>query len=101
MSARDSLEMATRGGAACLGREGELGEIRPGAVGDIALWRLEGLRFAGAVSDPIEAWLRCGPLGADTTIVAGNVVVEHGSLVSSDVEERLATHRRVAERMQA
>lgn len=100
-TARDSLEMATRGGAACLGRAGELGELSVGAVGDVAVWRLDGFAFAGALSDPIEAWLRCGPTGADMTIIAGRVVVEHGRLVSADVDDRLAQHRKVAEKLQA
>jgi len=100
-TARDSLEMATRGGAACLGRSGELGELSVGAVGDVAIWRLDGFAFAGALSDPIEAWLRCGPVGADMTIIAGRVVVESGALVSDDVDDRLAQHRNVAEKLQA
>jgi len=100
-SARDSLEMATRDGATCLGRSGELGELAVGAVGDVAIWRLEGFKFAGALLDPIEAWMRCGPMGAETTIVAGNVIVSDGSLVSEATEERLAQHREVAARMQA
>lgn len=100
-TARDSLEMATRGGAACLGRSGELGELSVGAVGDVAIWRLDGFAFAGALSDPIEAWLRCGPVGADMTIIAGRVVVESGALVSDDVDDRLAQHRKVAEKLQA
>ena len=62
-TARMALEMATLGGAACLGRTGELGVLEPGAVGDVAVWSLAGPAFAGAVADPIEAWLRCGPVG--------------------------------------
>jgi len=100
-SARVSLELATRGGAACLGRSGELGELSVGAVGDVAMWRLEGFKFAGALLDPVEAWMRCGPIGADTTIVAGKILVADGSLVSGATEQRLATHREVATRMQA
>ncbi|MCB0991698.1 MAG: amidohydrolase family protein, partial [Acidimicrobiales bacterium] len=100
MSSRDALEMATRGGAACLGRQGELGELSVGAVGDLAIWALDGLQFAGALSDPIEAWLRCGPTKARTTIVAGQVIVDNGLLVSSAVEERLAQHRSVAQALQ-
>ena len=61
-TARMALELATRGGAACLGRAGELGELRPGAVADVAVWPLTGPAFAGAIADPVEAWLRCGPL---------------------------------------
>lgn len=100
MSSRDALEMATRGGAACLGRQGEIGELTVGAAADLAIWRLDGLRFAGAWSDPIEAWLRCGPMGADTTIVGGRIIVQGGRLCDDRVEERLRDHRRVAEAMQ-
>ena len=99
-TARMSLEIATRGGAGCLGRIGEIGEISVGAVGDLAIWSLTGVAFAGAVADPIEAWLRCGPTGAKHTIVNGKLVVDNGQLVSNKVESMLATHRTVAKRMQ-
>src|SRR5436190_14349156 len=68
-TARTALEMATLGGAACLGRVGEIGVLAPGAVGDVAVWSLTGPVFAGAVADPVEAWLRCGPVSARDTIV--------------------------------
>ena len=99
-TARMSLEIATRGGAGCLGRIGEIGEISVGAVGDLAIWSLTGVAFAGAVADPIEAWLRCGPTGAKHTIVNGKLVVDNGQLVSNKVDSMLATHRTVAKRMQ-
>ena len=99
-TARMALELATRGGAACLGRGGELGVLRPGAVADVAVWPLTGPAFAGAIADPVEAWLRCGPLSARHTVVNGNVVVGDGRLVHPDVDERLAAHRRVATAMQ-
>ena len=66
-TARRALEMATLGGAACLGRTGELGVLAPGAVGDVAVWSLTGPSFAGAIADPVEAWLRCGPVAARGT----------------------------------
>jgi len=99
-TARMSLEIATRGGAGCLGRVGEIGEISVGAVGDLAIWSLTGVVFAGAVADPIEAWLRCGPTGAKHTIVHGKLVVDNGQLVSNKVDSMLATHRTIAKRMQ-
>ena len=99
-TARMSLEIATLGGAGCLGRVGEIGEISVGAVGDLAIWSLTGVAFAGAVADPIEAWLRCGPTGAKHTIVNGKLVVDNGQLVSNKVDSMLATHRTVAKRMQ-
>ncbi len=99
-TARMALEMATLGGAACLGRTGELGVLVPGAVGDVAVWSLTGPVFAGAIADPIEAWLRCGPVAARDTIVHGRVLVEAGRLVHPDLDERLTAHRRVAARIQ-
>ena len=98
--ARMALEIATIGGAGCLGRIGEIGTLAVGAVGDVAVWSLTGPAFAGAVADPIEAWLRCGPLAARDTIVAGRALVRNGSLVSTDVESRLRDHHRIATRVQ-
>ena len=101
-TARMALEMATLGGAACLGRTGELGVLAPGAVGDLTVWSLSGPAFAGAVADPIEAWLRCGPLGARDTVVAGRPVVLDGRVVAeSQLDEMLEAHRRLAHRIQA
>jgi cytosine/adenosine deaminase-related metal-dependent hydrolase len=100
MAARDALEMATRGGAACLGRTGEIGQLSVGACADLAVWSLEGVPFAGALSDPVEAWLRCGPTAARHTVVAGRFVVEDGVPVHPGLEEQLAVHRRVSERLQ-
>jgi cytosine/adenosine deaminase-related metal-dependent hydrolase len=100
MQARDALEMATRGGAACLGRTGEIGALTPGACGDLVVWALDGITFAGALSDPVEAWLRCGPTAARYTVVAGRLVVEEGRLVDPSVEDILARHRSAAARLQ-
>lgn len=100
MTARLALEIATRGGAGCLGRVGEIGELSVGAVGDIAVWKMDGPIFAGVLDDPIEGWLRCGPTAAWHTIVAGRPVVESGLLVSPKVDEMLADHRIAARRFQ-
>ncbi len=99
-SARDVLDVATRGSAGCLGRQGEIGELTPGACGDLVVWALDGPAFAGALSDPIEAWLRCGPLSARDTIVAGRPVVRDGQIVHRGLDERLAEHRHCAAAMQ-
>lgn len=99
-SARMALEIATRGGAGCLGRLGEIGELSIGAVGDVAVWSLQGPRFAGAIADPIEAWLRCGPVSATHVVVNGRSVVRNGELVSPRVDEMLRSHDRLARRMQ-
>ncbi|WP_394934288.1 8-oxoguanine deaminase [uncultured Ilumatobacter sp.] len=99
-TARMALEIATHGGAGCLGREGEIGVIAPGAVGDLAIWSLTGPTFAGAIADPVEAWLRCGPTGARDTIVNGQPVVRDGQLVSGRLGGMLAAHGALSRRIQ-
>ena len=97
-----ALECATLGGASCLGRQDEIGVLVPGAVADVAVWRLDGPQFAGAIADPIEAWLRCGPVAAWHTIVHGRFVVRDGRLVDQEsLDEQLRIHRRHSERIQA
>ena len=100
MGARDALEMATRGSAGCLGRAAELGQLTPGAVGDLVCWPLEGIAFAGALTDPVEAWLRCGPVAARHTVVAGRAVVADGHLVDPHLDEMLVRHRALAAHLQ-
>ena len=98
--ARMALEVATIGGAGCLGRLGEIGQIAVGQVGDIAIWDVTGVRFAGAIADPIEAWLRCGPVSVRDTIVHGKFVVRDAQLVSNQVDEMLAVHTKLSRQMQ-
>ena len=81
---------------AASGGEGELGVLTPGAVGDVAVWPLVGPAFAGALADPVEAWLRCGPVSARHTVVDGRPVVRDGVLVSDRLAEMLTAHTRLA-----
>ena len=99
-TARAALEMATLGGAGCLGREGEIGVIAPGAVADLAVWRLDGVAFSGAIADPVEAWLRSGPASAWHTIVNGRFVVRDGRVAHADLPDMLRVHDRHARRIQ-
>lgn len=101
-TARMALEVATLGGAGCLGREGEIGVLTPGAVGDVTVWRLDGPIFAGAIADPIEGWLRCGPTSAWHTVVNGRFVVRDGRIVDEvNLTDALRRHRVEATRIQA
>ncbi|MDQ2724114.1 MAG: amidohydrolase family protein, partial [Actinomycetota bacterium] len=100
MGARDALEIATRGSAGCLGRTGELGQLSVGAAGDLVCWPLEGVAFAGALTDPVEAWLRCGPTTARHTVVAGRTVVRDGALSSHGADDIVRRHRLASARIQ-
>jgi 8-oxoguanine deaminase len=85
------IRMATRGGASILGQP-EIGQIKPGMAADLALFRLDQIDFAGAMTDPAHAVLFCGSAPrAEATIVAGKVLVEKGRLVGLD--ERDIFHR--------
>jgi cytosine/adenosine deaminase-related metal-dependent hydrolase len=99
-SARDVLELATLGSARCLGREGTNGVLAAGACGDVAVWPLDGVRFAGAHTDPVEAWLRCGPVSARHTVIAGKPVVRDGELTAPGLDEMLKRHEQISREWQ-
>ncbi|MDH3756079.1 MAG: 8-oxoguanine deaminase, partial [Acidimicrobiia bacterium] len=96
MQAREALEMATLGGAACLGRD-DIGSLAPGKAGDLVVWPLKGIAFAGALSDPVEAFLRCGPVAAEHTVVRGKLLVHNGVLTAPGVDEMIVRHRGIAQ----
>ena len=99
-TARMALEMATLGGAACLGRTGELGVLAPGAVGDVAVWSLTGpgVRRGDRRPDRGLAALRAGRGPRHDRPRRG---ARGGrALVHPALDERLAAHRRVAARIQ-
>jgi cytosine/adenosine deaminase-related metal-dependent hydrolase len=100
MSARDALDVATRGGAACLGWEDEIGHLRPGACADLVVWSMSDVALAGAHTDPVEAWLRCGPATAGVTVVNGKILVEDGQPVMPELADALREHSRYSRRMQ-
>ncbi|WP_018655446.1 8-oxoguanine deaminase [Actinomadura flavalba] len=85
LSARAALELATLGGARCLGREAEIGSLEPGKLADIALWRVDG--FYEAAADPVLAFAygRTPPL--DRLLVGGHVVVRDDELVTLPQDE--------------
>ena len=96
MTARDALHMATRGGAAVLGRE-DIGSLRVGMCADLALFDLNTLSFAGgAVHDPVGALLLCGSPQADYAVVNGRVVVRKGQLATVDLGPLVERHNALA-----
>ncbi|MEO6913278.1 MAG: 8-oxoguanine deaminase [Candidatus Baltobacteraceae bacterium] len=96
LSARDALQLATRGGAAVLGRD-EIGYLAPGMVADIIGFRLDTLAFAGgAVHDPLAALVFCQPPNVDLSIIDGRVRIEHGAFTDIDVPALVTRHNRIA-----
>ena len=83
MTARESLGIATMGGARNLGRHRELGSLEVGKLADIALWRLDGLGHADIV-DPVVALVFGPPAPLQLLLVNGNAVVEGNELRTAD-----------------
>lgn len=90
VSHRDALRWATTGSAACIGRP-ELGTIAVGAAADLALFKLDELRFSGA-GDPLAALVLCGAYRADRVMIAGRWVVEDGAIPGLDLPALLRRH---------
>lgn len=91
MSARDALELATRGSASVLGRD-DIGHLAPGMCADWAAYRLDHARFAGALHDPLAALLFCQPAPADKVMINGRMVVQDGQLLTEDLPVLVERH---------
>jgi cytosine/adenosine deaminase-related metal-dependent hydrolase len=98
LTARDVLEMATRGGAAVLNRD-DIGQIAIGMAADLAIFDLNQIAFAGALHDPVAALVFCQPVPASYTIVQGNIVVREGNLTTLDLPDLIACHNRLAAKL--
>lgn len=94
MSAREALEIATRGGAQVLGRGNECGQIREGYRADIAIWDVSGIESAGSW-DP-AALLLAGPTRVRDLIVEGREVIRDGQFATFDLGATIAKQNRLA-----
>ncbi|WP_111808446.1 8-oxoguanine deaminase [Aeromonas allosaccharophila] len=88
---RKVLEWATRGSARLLGR-GDLGELLPGKQADLALFKLDDLRFSGS-HDPVAALILCGAERADRVMVGGKWRVVDGAIEGLDIEGLITRHK--------
>ncbi|MEL6508827.1 MAG: 8-oxoguanine deaminase [Pseudomonadota bacterium] len=93
MSAREALELATRGGAEVLGRP-DCGQIAVGKRADIAIWDVSGIESAGSW-DP-AALLLAGPTRVRDLFVEGRRIVAEGQLVTQDLPLLIETQNRLA-----
>ncbi|HKL70729.1 8-oxoguanine deaminase [Salibaculum sp.] len=87
MSAREALEIATRGGADVLGRF-DCGRLAPGKRADIAIWDVSRVESAGSWDK--AALLLAGPTRVRDLLVEGRRVVASGALVSLDLPAAVA-----------
>jgi len=100
MTARQAIELATRGGASVLGRS-DLGSLEPGKCADLFALRLDHLEYAGAWHDPVAAVVFCAPGNVDYTIVGGKTIVQDGQMKTLDLPVLIEKHNRAASRLAA
>jgi cytosine/adenosine deaminase-related metal-dependent hydrolase len=98
MGARRALELATRGGAAVLGRD-DIGSLQEGKCADFVAFDMNQLEYAGALHDPLAALLFCAPVRAEYTVVAGKFVVKEGQLQTADEMRLIEQHNLAATRL--
>ncbi|WP_263140585.1 8-oxoguanine deaminase [Pseudomonas sp. RIT-PI-AD] len=89
-----ALGWATRGSARLLGRH-DIGELAVGKQADLALFKLDELRFSGS-HDPLSALLLCGADRADRVMVGGHWRVIDGQVEGLDLPALIAHHREAA-----
>jgi cytosine/adenosine deaminase-related metal-dependent hydrolase len=98
MTGRQALKLATRGGAAVLGRE-DIGSLEPGKAADFIAINLNSIDYAGAMHDPVAALTFCAPPKVDYNVVGGKFIVKEGQLTTADVPVLVEEHNQAATRL--
>ncbi len=98
MSAREALEIATRGGADVLNRP-DCGRLAPGKRADIAVWDVSGIESAGSWDS--AALLLAGPAKVKHLFVDGRQVVRDGQVVTIDLPQAIERQNQLALALQS
>ena len=86
MTAREILEVATRGGASVLGRD-DIGYLAPGMAADFIAFNIDRPAFAGAHHDVVAALIFCQPPSVDYSFINGKMVIAQGRLMTLELEK--------------
>ena len=96
LTAKEAFWLATRGGAATLGRD-DIGYLAPGMAADFIGYRLDTLDLAGgAVHDPLASLIFCHPPKVDLSVINGRVRVQDGQLLDIDLPVLVERHNAIA-----
>ncbi len=98
MTARQAIELGTRGGASVLGRQ-DIGSLESGKCADFIAFDMDQLDYAGALHDPVSAVVFCSPQKVNYNVVHGKVIVREGRFLPFDVNQHAAKHNRAAKRL--
>jgi 8-oxoguanine deaminase len=95
LTAREALNLATRGGAQVLGRR-DIGHLAVGMAADLAVWDVRQIEYAGAQHDLLAALVFCAPRRTKHTVVNGRVIVKDGQLCTADLPIIIETQAKLA-----
>jgi cytosine/adenosine deaminase-related metal-dependent hydrolase len=95
LTARESLELGTLGGARVLGRT-DIGSLKPGMAADFIAFDMNQIGYAGAMHDPVAALLFATSVNVSYSIINGRVVVRAGRLTTLEIEPLIEHHNRIA-----
>ena len=98
MTARQALELGTRGGAAVLGRK-DIGSLEVGKCADFIAIDLDQIDYAGALHDPVSAIVFCSPQKVSYNVVNGRVIVKKGHLTTIDLPKQIEKHNQASQRL--
>jgi len=98
LTARQALDVATRGGAAVLGRS-DIGSLGEGMCADFIAVDLQAIGFSGAWHDPLAALVFCAPPQVAYNYVHGRAVVSAGQLVGVDLPVLIEKHNQASLRL--
>ncbi len=100
MTARQVLEIATRGGARVLGRD-DIGYLAPGMSADFISIDLDRPSYAGTQADPVAAVVYCQTDAVDYSFINGRKVVERGQLLTLELPQLTAQVNQAAQALAA
>lgn len=95
MTAREALEIATRGGAKVLGRD-DIGHLAPGMSADFVAFDLDVPTLVGSHHDVVAALIFCQPPAVNYSFINGKKVVDKGRLTTVDLPSLVANCNRLA-----
>lgn len=95
MTAREALEVATRGGARVLGRD-DIGHLAPGMSADFITFNIDTPALVGSHHDVVAALIFCQLPSVDYSFINGKKVVDQGRLVTVDLRQLVNICNRLA-----
>ena len=95
MTAREALEIATRGGARVLGRD-DIGYLAPGMSADFIAFDIDTPALVGSHHDVVAALIFCQPPSVDYSFINGKKVIDQGQLTTVELKQLIDNCNRQA-----